>query len=155
MSEQPTSEDIRELVESLDAERWQAEGEDAPAVEVREAEAAREEVAAAAAPATAARAWAPADGAQGSRAVPGALDIVMDVPLEVTVELGRTHQRVRDVLELGPGAVIELNRMAGEPVDVLVNGRVVAKGEVVVIDEAFGVRITEILSPEQRLDRLT
>lgn len=73
------------------------------------------------------------------------LSLVMDVPLEVTVELGRTTKKVKEVLQLGPGTVIELDRMAGEPVDVRVNGRLVAKGEVVVLDEIFAVRITEVV----------
>ena len=73
------------------------------------------------------------------------IDLIMDVPLEVTVELGRTHKSIHDILEFAPGTIIELNKIAGEPVDVLVNGQYVAKGEVVVIEESFGVRITEIV----------
>lgn len=73
------------------------------------------------------------------------IDLIMDVPLEVTVELGRTHKSIHDILEFAPGTIIELNKIAGEPVDVLVNGKYVAKGEVVVIEESFGVRITEIV----------
>lgn len=76
---------------------------------------------------------------------PENIDLIMDVPLEVTVELGRTHKSIHDILEFAPGTIIELNKIAGEPVDVLVNGKYVAKGEVVVIEEAFGVRITEIV----------
>ncbi|MCR4868255.1 MAG: flagellar motor switch phosphatase FliY [Lachnospiraceae bacterium] len=76
---------------------------------------------------------------------PENIDLIMDVPLEVTVELGRTHKSIHDILEFSPGTIIELNKIAGEPVDVLVNGKYVAKGEVVVIEEAFGVRITEIV----------
>lgn len=73
------------------------------------------------------------------------IDLIMDVQLEVTVELGRTHRSIKDILEFSPGSIIELNKLAGEPIDVLVNGKVVAKGEVVVIDENFSVRITEII----------
>ena len=73
------------------------------------------------------------------------IDLIMDVPREVTVELGRTHKSIHDILEFAPGTIIELNKIAGEPVDVLVNGKYVAKGEVVVIEESFGVRITEIV----------
>ncbi|MDW8152855.1 MAG: flagellar motor switch protein FliN [Armatimonadota bacterium] len=83
------------------------------------------------------------------------LDLLLDVPLQVTVELGRTRMRIRDVLSLGIGAVIELERAAGEPVDLYVNDRLFARGEVVVIEENFGVRVTEILSPEQRLRTLS
>ena len=78
------------------------------------------------------------------------IGIIMDVPLQVTVELGRTRKLIRDILELAPGSVIELDKLAGEPVDILVNGKLIAKGEVVVIDDNFGVRITDILSPLER-----
>lgn len=73
------------------------------------------------------------------------IDLIMDVPLEVTVELGRTHRSIKDILEFAPGTIIELNKLAGEPIDVLVNGKVVAKGEVVVIAENFSIRLTEII----------
>jgi flagellar motor switch protein FliN/FliY len=84
---------------------------------------------------------------------PGAGDIalLLDVPLQVTVELGRTQLRIRNVLELVPGSIVELDKLAGEPVDVLVNGKQIARGEVVVIDEEFGVRITEVASQAKRL----
>jgi len=72
------------------------------------------------------------------------IDIIMDVPLEVTVELGRTKKKIREILEFTPGTIVELDKIAGEPIDVMVNGKFVAKGEVVVIDENFGIRITEI-----------
>ena len=77
---------------------------------------------------------------------PENIDLIMDVPLEVTVELGRTTKSISDILDFGPGKIIELNKLAGEPIDVLVNGKYVAKGEVVVIEESFGVRITEIVN---------
>lgn len=73
------------------------------------------------------------------------IDLILDVPLEVTVELGRTNKTIQDILDFSPGTIIELNKIAGEPIDVLVNGKYVAKGEVVVIEESFGVRITEII----------
>lgn len=73
------------------------------------------------------------------------IDLIMDVPLEVTVELGRTKKSIQEILDFTPGTIIELNKIAGEPIDVLVNGKLVAKGEVVVIDESFGVRVTEII----------
>ena len=76
---------------------------------------------------------------------PENIDLIMDVPLEVTVELGRTHKSIHDILDFAPGTIIELNKIAGEPIDVLVNGKYVAKGEVVVIEESFGIRITEIM----------
>ncbi|MBR4027582.1 MAG: flagellar motor switch phosphatase FliY [Lachnospiraceae bacterium] len=77
---------------------------------------------------------------------PENIGLIMDVPLEVSVELGRTHKSIADILEFSPGKIIELDKLAGEPIDVLVNGKYVAKGEVVVIEESFGVRITEIIN---------
>ncbi len=79
--------------------------------------------------------------------IPGAenIGLIRDVPLEVTVELGRTQKRISDILDFAPGTIIELDKIAGEPVDVLVNGKLVAKGEVVVIEESFGVRVTDII----------
>ncbi len=74
------------------------------------------------------------------------MGLIMDVPLDVTVELGRTSKSIQDILEFAPGTIIELNKIAGEPIDVLVNGKYVAKGEVVVLEESFGVRITEIIN---------
>lgn len=73
------------------------------------------------------------------------IDLIMDVQLEVTVELGRTKRSIKDILELAPGSIIELNKLSGEPIDILVNGKTVAKGEVVVIEENFSIRVTEIL----------
>ena len=73
------------------------------------------------------------------------IELIMDVQLEVTVELGRTKKSIKEILELAPGSIIELNKLSGEPIDILVNGKVVAKGEVVVIEENFGIRVTEIL----------
>ena len=72
------------------------------------------------------------------------IDLVLDVPLEVTVELGRTNKSIKEILDFSPGTIIELDKLAGEPVDVLVNGKFVAKGEVVVIEENFGIRLVEI-----------
>lgn len=84
-------------------------------------------------------------------AAPENIDLLMDVPLEVTVELGRTSKSIREILDFAPGTIIELNRLAGEPIDVLVNGKFVAKGEVVVMEEAFGVRVTEIVKQGQKI----
>jgi len=80
---------------------------------------------------------------------PENIDLLMDVPLEVTVELGRTSKSIKEILDFAPGTIIELNRLAGEPIDVLVNGKFVAKGEVVVMEEAFGIRVTEITRQKQ------
>ncbi len=93
-------------------------------------------------------------GSQGSIYEDSSLEIIMDIPLEVSVELGRVKMQVKEVVELGAGSIVEIDKAAGEPVDVLVNGRMVARGEVVVIDDNFGVRITEILSLQERLQKL-
>ncbi|HLR41969.1 MAG TPA: flagellar motor switch phosphatase FliY [Pseudogracilibacillus sp.] len=82
------------------------------------------------------------------------LDMLLDIPLSVTVELGRTKKNIEEILDLTQGSIIELDKLAGEPVDVLVNNKLIAKGEVVVIDENFGVRVTDIVSPRDRLMKL-
>ncbi|MCJ8006274.1 flagellar motor switch phosphatase FliY [Lederbergia wuyishanensis] len=82
------------------------------------------------------------------------LDMLLDIPLQVTVELGKTKKSVKEILELGAGSIIELDKLAGEPVEILVNSRLIAKGEVVVIDENFGVRVTDIVSQSDRLKKL-
>jgi len=83
-----------------------------------------------------------------------ALDLLMDIELPIVIELGRTQMSLKRILELGPGAIVEMDRLAGEPVDILINGKVVARGEVVVVDENFGVRILALVSPEERLKLL-
>lgn len=82
------------------------------------------------------------------------MDMIMDVPLQVTVELGRTRMLIKEILDLGPGSIVELDKLAGEPVDILVNNKLIAKGEVVVIDESFGVRITDIISKMERMNKV-
>jgi flagellar motor switch protein FliN len=82
------------------------------------------------------------------------LDILLDIPLQVTVQLGKTKRTVKEILELSPGSIIELDKLAGEPVDILINNRPIAQGEVVVIEENFGVRVTNILSQSDRLRKL-
>ena len=93
---------------------------------------------------------APKHGDSSSRR----LDMLLDVPLEVNVELGRTRMTIQDLLQLGPGSVIELDKVAGEALDILVNGRLVARGEAVVVNDKFGIRITDLVSPMERLTRL-
>jgi flagellar motor switch protein FliN/FliY len=85
---------------------------------------------------------------------PPNIQMLLDINLNVTIELGRTRLSIRKILELGPGSIIELDRLAGEPVDLLVNDKVVAKGEVVVVDEYFGIRIISLVSPEERIKQL-
>lgn len=86
--------------------------------------------------------------------LPSNIGIIMDVPLNITVELGRTKMKIKEILDLGPGSIVELDKLAGEPVDILVNGKLMAKGEVVVIDESFGVRITDIISQMERINNV-
>ncbi len=100
-----------------------------------------------------------ADGAPGSEAKQGmapfhSLDFILDIPLKVTVELGRTKIAIRDILQLAQGSVVELSKFAGEPLEVLVNDKLIARGEVVVVNEKFGIRLTDILSPVERIEQL-
>ena len=82
------------------------------------------------------------------------LDVILDIPVNVSMEIGRTRMAIRNLLQLNQGSVIELDRLAGEPMDVLVNGTLIAHGEVVVVNEKFGVRLTDIISPTERVKRL-
>lgn len=99
-------------------------------------------------------------GAQGGAARGGAsnsvqsLDFILDIPLKVTVELGRSKMAVRDILQLSQGSVVELSKFAGEPLEVLVNDKLIARGEVVVVNEKFGIRLTDIISPVERIEQL-
>jgi flagellar motor switch protein FliN/FliY len=93
--------------------------------------------------------------AQGAPSeVTGNIGLLMDVSMQLTVELGRTKMLIKDILGMGEGTIVELDKLAGEPVDLLVNGKLIAKGEVVVIDENFGVRVTDIISPMERISNL-
>jgi flagellar motor switch protein FliN/FliY len=85
---------------------------------------------------------------------PKTLDLILDVTLAVTIEVGRARMTVQDLLQLGQGSVIELEKLAGEPLDVFINGKRVATGEAVIVNEKFGVRLTEIISPEERINSL-
>jgi flagellar motor switch protein FliN/FliY len=92
--------------------------------------------------------------ASSTAATPANMDFILDVPIEVTVELGRTKLLVNELLKLGQGSVIELSKLAGETLDILANQKLVAHGEVVVINEKYGVRLTEVVSPMERVERL-
>jgi flagellar motor switch protein FliN len=95
-----------------------------------------------------------APGAEAASPSNKNLDLIMDIPLKVTVELGRTRMVVSELLNLGQGSVIELSKLAGEPMEVLVNNKLVARGEAVVVNEKFGVRLTDIISPTERVEQL-
>ena len=82
------------------------------------------------------------------------LDFILDIPLRVSVELGRTKILIRDLLQLGQGSVLELSKFAGEPLEMLVNDKLIARGEVVVVNEKFGLRLTDIISPVERIEQL-
>ncbi len=82
------------------------------------------------------------------------LDFILDIPLELSVELGRTRMLVNDLLQLGQGSIVELNKLAGEPLEIMINKKLVARGEAVVINEKFGVRLTDIVSPIERVKSL-
>lgn len=90
----------------------------------------------------------------GDKAPQGNLDFILDIPLRLSVELGRTRMLISDLLKLGQGSVIELAKLVGEPLDILVNGKEIARGEVVVVNEKFGVRLTDIVNPFERVQQL-
>ena len=101
---------------------------------------------------------AQADAAPSSMPVAGAdnpnLDVILDIPVTLTMEVGSTQINIRNLLQLNQGSVIELDRLAGEPLDVLVNGTLIAHGEVVVVNEKFGIRLTDVISPTERIKKL-
>lgn len=118
--------------------------------------------AAAAAPAPAPAAPAAQSAAQSvfkplAGAAPGTgtdIDLIMDVPVQLTVELGRTRLTIKNLLQLGQGSVVELDGLAGEPMDIFVNGYLIAQGEVVVVEDKYGIRLTDIITPSERINRL-
>ena len=93
-------------------------------------------------------------GSESSLNVPSNLDMILDIPVQLTVELGRTKIAIRNLLQLAQGSVVELDGLAGEPMDVLVNGCLIAQGEVVVVNDKFGIRLTDIITPAERIRRL-
>jgi flagellar motor switch protein FliN/FliY len=93
-------------------------------------------------------------GASSAQSVPQNLDMILDIPVQLTVELGRTKIAIRNLLQLAQGSVVELDGLAGEPMDVLVNGCLIAQGEVVVVNDRFGIRLTDIITPAERIRRL-
>lgn len=93
-------------------------------------------------------------GSEAALNVPSNLDMILDIPVQLTVELGRTKIAIRNLLQLAQGSVVELDGLAGEPMDVLVNGCLIAQGEVVVVNEKFGIRLTDIITPAERIRRL-
>lgn len=93
-------------------------------------------------------------GNNGAAGMNGNIDMVLDIPVTLSMELGRTRMSINELLQLNSGSVVELQRMADEPMDVLVNGTLVAHGEAVVIDDKFGIRLTDVVSPKERVKRL-
>ena len=94
------------------------------------------------------------DAPEQASALPGNFDMIMDIPVHLTVELGRTKIAIRSLLQLAQGSVVELDGLAGEPMDVLVNGCLIAQGEVMVVNDKFGIRLTDIITPQERIRRL-
>ncbi|RPI47779.1 MAG: flagellar motor switch protein FliN [Betaproteobacteria bacterium] len=94
------------------------------------------------------------DGSSARPATRNDIDLVLDIPVQLTVELGRTKLPIRKLLQLAQGSVVELDGLAGEPMDVLVNGCLIAQGEVVVVNEKFGIRLTDVITPSERMKRL-
>lgn len=95
-----------------------------------------------------------ADGLGGGSAQRNDIDMILDIPVQLTVELGRTKVPIKNLLQLAQGSVVELDALAGEPMDVLVNGYLIAQGEVVVVNEKFGIRLTDIITPSERIRKL-
>ncbi len=93
-------------------------------------------------------------GAAGGASMANDIDMILDIPVNITVELGRTRIPIKNIMQLAQGSVIELDGMAGEPMDVLVNGCLIAQGEVVVVNDKYGIRLTDIVTPSERLRRL-
>lgn len=105
-------------------------------------------------PSTAASGGTDPHRSEGDRGESPNLALLLDIPLEITAELGRTRMIINDLLQLGQGSVIELNKLAGEPLEILVNQKLIARGEVVVVNEKFGIRLTDIISPVDRIKQL-
>lgn len=93
-------------------------------------------------------------GSSSSNSISNDIDFILDIPVQLTVELGRTKISIKNLLQLAQGSVVELNGMAGAPMDVLINGCIVAQGEVVVVNEKFGIRLTDIITPTERIRKL-
>jgi flagellar motor switch protein FliN/FliY len=106
-------------------------------------------------PATFANLNTPQRQATGQGAAVNDINMILDIPVQLTVELGRTRIPIKNILQLAQGSVVELETMAGEPMDVLVNGYLIAQGEVVVVNEKFGIRLTDIVTPSERMRRLS
>jgi flagellar motor switch protein FliN/FliY len=106
-------------------------------------------------PATFANLNTPQRKATGQGAAVNDINMILDIPVQLTVELGRTRIPIKNILQLAQGSVVELETMAGEPMDVLVNGYLIAQGEVVVVNEKFGIRLTDIVTPSERMRRLS
>jgi flagellar motor switch protein FliN/FliY len=94
-------------------------------------------------------------GGSGQGAAHNDLDMIMDIPVQLTVELGRTKMPIKNLLQLAQGSVVELSGLAGEPLDVLINGFLIAQGEVVVVNDKLGIRLTDVITPSERLRRLS
>lgn len=105
-------------------------------------------------PAPAAEALKAVPPPEASRGSDRNIDLILDIPLKLTVELGRTKMLVSELLNLGQGSVVELNKLAGEPMEILVNDKLIARGEAVVVNEKFGVRLTDVISPQERVEQL-
>jgi flagellar motor switch protein FliN len=131
--------DNSQVVEDFDWEKSPEAEPDSPTTEVSETESIPEPVAA---------------KPREKKEKVSSMEILLDIPLEISAELGRTRMIISDLLQLGQGSVIELNKLAGEPLEILVNQKLIARGEVVVVNEKFGIRLTDIISPLERIKQL-
>ncbi len=136
------SDDVKQDAGQVSEDDWAAAmGEQAKA----------EQAAAAAAPA---KVFEQFSGAQAAPAANQGFELILDIPVKLTVELGRTKISIRNLLQLAHGSVVELDGLAGEPMDVLINGTLIAQGEVVVVNDKFGIRLTDIITPQERMRKL-
>jgi flagellar motor switch protein FliN/FliY len=101
------------------------------------------------------RVFQPLPSGPGQAVAPGDIDRVLDVPVQLTAELGRTRITIKSLLQLSQGSIVELDGLAGEPMDVLINGYLIAQGEVVVVNDKFGIRLTDIVTPPERMQKLS
>lgn len=148
------SEQQDEASPSDDEDPWAAAmAEQAAAEESAEAEETPEDTSAQSARPAGDSVFQPLEGEEG-RTLPRDLEMIMDIPVKLTVELGRTKLTIKQLLELAQGSVIELEGLAGEPMDILINGYLIAQGEVVVVEDKYGIRITEIITPSERVQKL-
>lgn len=151
-ADQPAENEAQAAADAITEDDWAAAMAEQEAVEPTPAAAPAAPAAPEAKPANIFQSFAPAGGEGGMM---HELDMILDIPVQLTVELGRTKITIRNLLQLAHGSVVELDALAGEPMDVLVNGTLIAQGEVVVVNDKFGIRLTDIITPAERMRKIS